>query len=401
MGRLLTTLLLAFVLLLISGTSLQAAQPGQQVARKTYTRGEKVCKNLSLSAILGKSPWLVMGVGGAIEYINATPEERANLSFFAQPWVWLSILAVVLVVVFKDTILSVASYLKAPLNAFAELFHASGALVGLVYLGGFAFNGSAGEDLTATASLSGTPVFAAEANATLNLLSDAGLWLIMAVIHLAVWVVFNSVEVLIILNPFPFVDTALKTLRTTVLGIVAMATELHPLLGFALALPIILISFWLSVFSLRLFVLGWVYSVDTLKNWFRMPSKLDNPLRAFSTWSLRGVPLFSYGKVEPTAAGWDFVYRRYVFFWKQRMALPTEEASVWCGVLSPVYVVGAMGLSLTVLRFPPRYNGHEGELADLFRFQGFGDGSIGGNVRAFFKQVRVWAFRGQLPGHTP
>jgi hypothetical protein len=392
----LTRVVLFVVLMLGCGGSVQAANSETKSARKTYSRGETICKNLSLSAIVGKSPWLVMGVGGAWEYINTPADERDKLSFFAQPWVWGSILSLVLIVVFKDTILSAASYLKAPLNALAELFHASGAVVGLVYLGSAAL-GLAAEP-TETAALAGIPVFAADsssANITAGLL-----WLLMAVIHSAVWVVFNSVEVLIILNPFPFIDTALKAMRTAILGGVAVATQLHPIFGFALALPIILLSFWLSLICTRLLILGWVFSVDTLKNLLRVKSHLDDPLRAFSTWFLRGAPVLSFGKIVPTVSGWDFVFNRYVLFWKQRIPLPTQDASVWCGVLSPVYVVGQPGLSVTLLRFPPRYNGHEGELSQRFQFSGFSDGSLGGNVRAFIKNVRVWAFRGALSGPT-
>ncbi len=32
---------------------------------KTFSRGEKVCNSLSLAALVGKSPLLVIGVGGA------------------------------------------------------------------------------------------------------------------------------------------------------------------------------------------------------------------------------------------------------------------------------------------------------------------------------------------------
>jgi len=87
------------------------AVPSQAEVKSTYSTGEKVCGKLSLAALTGKSPWLVMGVGGAVEYLNTPDERKDRLGLFAQPWAWGTMLVLVLLVAFKDTVLTVFSQL--------------------------------------------------------------------------------------------------------------------------------------------------------------------------------------------------------------------------------------------------------------------------------------------------
>jgi len=371
---------LAFLAIVLMASSAAAGAEPTAAVKKTYSRGEALCKNMSLSTLTGKSPWLAMGVGGAYEYFQASEAERANLGFFAQPAVWISILLLVLLVAFKDVVLSAFSYLKMPLDAIAEILHTTGWFVGLIYLGTAAFG--ADPPANETASLG----FAAGPDGGLGLAGDLLTWLLMAVVHTAVWIVFNTVEVLIILNPVPYVDTALKSIRTFMIAVLALAAQFHPFLGFAVALPVILLSFWFVRWAWRFLLLGWTFSYDTIRGWFRKSADLPLPVRAFASWSLKGVPLFACGTVERRGNTIDFIYRKWLFFRKVHAIDPTG-ASVSSGVLSPLLAIGGNGVYLTLLRFPPRYVGHETQLASHFGLGDPADGSFQAGFRAIVRQL--------------
>jgi hypothetical protein len=368
--------------------------PTQKQAKSTLSAGEKVCDKLSLSALVGKSPWLVIGTGGAYQYLTANETEREKLGFFAQPWVWGTLLVLVLIVAFKDTILSAASYLKAPLNALAEMFHTAGGVVGVAYLGTVAFGDpNTGPD-SSTASL-GATLFATEPAGALmaHQIGEFALWVCMCAVHVAVWIVFNTVEVVILLNPFPFLDTILKSGRTAVIGIIAGAAQIHPVLGFVAALPIILGSFLLVPLALRFTVVGYVFTADTLKRMFGAAPPTNGPVRAFASWSLPGTRLYTFGTVEPGTNGWEFVFRRFFFLWKKHVPIPTEGVAVSSGILTPSLVKGKPdGGHSTLLRFPPRYGGKEAELAQRLGLGEVVDGSLGHTLSAAWQQFKGWLF---------
>lgn len=344
-----------FALLLFTATVRADETPSSKTeVKSTYSTGEKVCGKLSIAALTGKSPWLVMGVGGAAQFFDTPDEQKGRLGLFAQPWVWGTMLVLVLLVGFKDTVLTVFSQLKLPLDALAQAFHAAGGLFGVIYLGASAF-GSDPQVQGLLADPAPAPTF----------LDHAGnfvLWLLMCGVHFAVWVVFNTIEVAILLNPIPFVDTCLKAFRTAIIGVISGAAAIHPVFGFVLALPVILMCVLLVPVALRFGVAGAVFTIDVFKRLFGVRPKPGAPVRAFAALGFPGVPLYTFGTVERGQQGLEFVYRRMFFLWKRRMPIPWERVAVASGgVLPRLIELGDRGS--TWLRFPPRYRKMEPELA--------------------------------------
>ena len=367
--------------------------PSQAEVKSTYSTGEKVCGKLSLAALTGKSPWLVMGVGGAVEYLNTPDERKDRLGLFAQPWAWGTMLVLVLLVAFKDTVLTVFSQLKMPLDALAQAFHAAGGVFAVVYLGVSAFGGDPAapqvQGLTDTPPPS--PTFIEHAGNVL-------LWVCMCGVHLAVWVVFNTVEVAILLNPVPFVDTLLKAFRTAVVGIISGAAAIHPVFGFVLALPVILLCLLMVPLALRLSVVGWVFTRDVFVRMFGGKPKPGAPVKAFTALGIPGVPVGIYGTVERGPNGLEFVYRRWFVLWRRRVPIPWERVAVASGGLVPrmIELGGAGG---TWLRFPPRYRKME---ADLALALGLGDvhhKSATASLGKLWRQMWAW-IGGKKPANT-
>lgn len=354
--------------------------PSQAEVKSTYGTGEKVCGKLSLAALTGKSPWLVMGVGGAVEYF-ATPDERKEeVGLFSHPGVWGVMLVLVCLVGFKDTILTVFSSLKLPLDALAEAFHMAGGVFGVVYLGASAFGGD-----PAPQALADTP---APAPTFPEQFGSLILWLLMCGVHAAVWVVFNTVEVAILLNPIPFVDTCLKASRTALIGVIAGAAALHPVFGFVLAVPVLIGCVLLAPFAVRFAVAGWVFTADVLKRLFGVRPKPGAPVRAFAALGFPGLPLYTFGTIERGQLGLEFVYRRAFVLWKRRVPIPMERVAVASGGVLPRLVEVTDGH--TWVRFPPRYRKME---ADLALALGLGDvqhRSVGRSVGRAFRQGWEW-----------
>jgi hypothetical protein len=386
-ARLVPVLLLAVLVLCTPATA--ADRPTKKDVKAAYSAGDKVCSNLSLSALVGKSPWLVMAAGGATQYFTADPTDRDKLGLFANPWVWGTLAVLVLLVAFKDTILSAFSYLKMPLNALAEVFHTAGGAFGLLYLGTVAFGDPTATTDSATASL-GSSLFAVDPDpSAVEQVGNFGLWLCMCVVHAAVWVVFNTVEVVILISPFPFVDAALKTIRTAIIAVIAGAAQIHPVLGLVVAAPVILLSFLLVPIALRFAVVGYVFTRDTLKRWFGAVPNDADPVRGFASWHLPGTRLYAYGTVDRGPAGLEFVTRRLFFVWTKRVPIPANVA-VTSGVLTPALVTTSDGKHSTVLRFPPRYNGHEAAVSQRLGLGEVLDGSLRSSLGAAWKQFTGW-----------
>ena len=340
----------AVALLLLAPGVVADDLPATVEVQTTYSRGERVCANLSLATVTGKSPWLAMGVGGAVEYFNTPDERKGQLGFFASPWVWGTMLVLVALVAFKDTILTAFSQLKLPLDALAEVFHAAGGAFALVYLAAAAF-GTTPE----------APGAAAPPDPSAwDRFGHFVTWAMMAAVHAAVWVVFNTVEVAILLNPIPFVDTVLKAGRTVLVGVIAGAAAVHPVFGFVLALPVILACLLLVPFALRFTLAGWVFTADVFKRLFGVKPPPGAPVRAFAGLGFPGVPGGVYGTVRAGPAGPEFHYRRWFVLWRVRKLIPWERVAVAAGVLPRLAEVGT---GRTWLRFPPRYRGMEQELA--------------------------------------
>jgi hypothetical protein len=369
-----------------------AAPVDAQSARKTYSAGEQVCQRLSLAALTGKSPWLVMGAGGAYEY--ATARAGQPVSFFGQPTVWGSILFLVVLVAFKDTVLTVFGPLKVPLDALAEVFHSAGGLLGVLYLGNVAFDGwPAWLPVPAFAAHGdlGLLALAVEGPSWAEQLGQSLLWLVMGTIHVAVWIVFNSVEVVILLNPIPFVDTLLKGLRTSIIGAIALASEVHPVLGLLLALPIILGSFWLLPFALRFGYIGLIFTTDVLAGLIGWRGQPEPPLLAFAGLGCPGVRLYTPGRLERTAQGLTFTYRPWFLLGQTTLVIP-DTATLSTGIVSPV----VRAAEQTWLRLPPRCCGAEQRLAERLQLGPVTDGSLRSTLGQALRTFTGW-FWGRPP----
>jgi hypothetical protein len=343
----------------------------------TSSSPSTVLDRFGLAATTGQSPWLVMAGRGAYQYFTTPADQQHRLSVTAHPLFFGPLAVLLLLVAVKDSLLTFLGPVKVPLDVLGELFHVAGGAAGVAYLGDVAF---------------GSPEAAqqaADAPQTVSWLLPALTWVMASVVHLTVWVVFNSIEVTIILNPFPFVDTALKSFRTALVGLISGAAAIHPALGFLLALPVFLCCVFVLPVAMRLTRIGCVFCLDYLARWFGLSgSALPQQVAAFAWGRLPGVPLLAYGVISRTAeGGLVFTVRRLGVLWRRAVPLPAD-CYVGIGTLTPLLLSDEGGSAYDLLLFPPRYGGKEPAVAQQLGIARVENVSLGASLRAVWRRKR-------------
>lgn len=360
----------ACLVLLAMATAASAAEDTTPAASTT------VLDRLGLASTTGQSPWLVMAGRGAYQYFTTPADQQHRLGITAHPLFFGTLGVLLLLVAIKDSLLTFLGPVKVPLDVLAELFHVAGGAAGVAYLGDVAF--SAPDSVQQVADVPEKTSW----------LFSAVTWVMASVVHVTVWIVFNTIEVAIILCPFPLVDTALKSFRTALVGLISGAAAIHPLLGFLVALPIFLGCVFLVPIALRLARVGRVFCLDYLARWLGLAAPgLPSTVLAFE-WGLRGAPLLKGGVISRTGeGGLVFTFRRLGVLWSRTVPLPAS-ASVAIGTLTPLLMCDDGGSVKQLLLFPPRYSNKELALAQQLGLERVEDVSLGTGLRAAWR--RLW-----------
>jgi hypothetical protein len=337
-------------------------------------QAKKLCETISLVTGVAISPLLGVGGVGAWQFFSAkTPEEKAALPWFANPLFWLPALLLVGVCFLKDaagtTVLPTA--LKKPLDVAETVEHkvsglvATGAFVPLVATIFQSLPSNTGASLTDL----GFATF------DLNWLYNA---LMVPVAMAAFFIVFlasNAINILILISPFSTVDAALKAFRTAILASVVGTSFINPWVGAAWAIIIILISYLIAGWSFRLSHFGLVFIWDFFtgrKHRFH-PDAKENKL--FLARKINKVPSRTYGKLSLNEKG-ELVlkYRPWLILPQRSLVLPPGTYETGRGIFySEIVRVDGGDSTTSVILLPPRYLGHEEQVAKIYNLAGTRD----------------------------
>ncbi len=321
------------------------------------------------TAIVAKNPFVVLGTGGAYRHIRhlATPaERRGRLGFFDQPFVYLPMLLIVVLVHLKGYVPTVVK--KIP-DALGQLIHLVSGAPGLLFVMVEVFDTPAGSGNSGVAHL------------------IEGFYIVVcAFVYLVIWAAFSVVEAAITLSPFGFVDPVLKHSRNLLLVTISAMSEIHPVLGFLAAFCVFLVCLWLVHFSIRCTVISLVYSFGLLGRMFGFAPAGNETIWAFSCWGLRGVPLWSRGRIRRRKTGPVFVYKRLFLVWERIVPLP-EEMSVAVGTINPFLRSAVDGQKKLLLRFSPIYRRHEEDLRERLGLNWVVDISLQTTVKRFIRSI--------------
>jgi hypothetical protein len=178
----------------------------------------------------------------------------------------------------------------------------------------------------------------------------------------------HAINVLILLSPWGAIDATLKTMRTGLLGVLTLAATINPWVGAALSLVVIVVAYFVAGWAFRLTVFGTVFCWDFVtgrKNGFA-PAATDNAM--FAGGNLPGVHPRTLGRLVARDGGaLEFAYRPWLVLAERRAPVPAVKLAVGRGLfLSTV----ATETGDTFFLLPPRYRGHEEELAAVAKFAG-------------------------------
>jgi hypothetical protein len=190
------------------------------------------------------------------------------------------------------------------------------------------------------------------------------------------------------------VDTALKAARLALLATVPATSYINPWLGALWAAIIIVISWFIAGWSLRLthFGIAFLWDYLTLRHNRFVPDPTANKM--FLGRKINKVPVRTYGKLTRNDAGKLVLnYRPWFVLPTRTLELPDGNYAVGCGLLycEIMRVEGAE--TRTVLLLPPRYRGHEAELVRIYGLTGTRE--VG--LRAAWKWLKeLFGFRAKV-----
>ena len=206
-------------------------------------------------------------------------------------------------------------------------------------------------------------------------------------VFFVVFLASNAINILILISPFTTVDTALKVFRTSILASVAGSSFVNPWMGAAWAVIIILVSWLIAGWSFRLSHFGLVFVWDFFtgrKGRFK-PDATANKL--FLGRKIEKVPTRTYGKLSRNENGeLAFSYRPWLVLPPRTLILPAGNYEAGRGVFYSEILRIEGDSAKTVILLPPRYLGHEEEIARIYNLAGTRD--VGLRVAwAWFKSL--------------
>jgi hypothetical protein len=380
MQRLSLALLFAFLATSALG---EAGSEQAPAAYPSSAPGAEVAQTISLVTGVAISPLLGAGAVGAWKYYEAkTPEQRANLPWFAQPWFWVPALLLVTACFLKDTLgIALPTVLKKLFDALEVIEHKVSALVAtgaFVPLVAPVFHSSGGH----SSMLGGSLVFA---TIDLSWLGNLIMVPVMMIAFLMVSLASSTINILILLSPFTTVDAALKAFRLFILSTVTVTAFANPWVGAVWALIIIAFAYLIAGWSLRLSHFGLVFIWDfvTRRSARFAPDKTSN--RVFLGRKIDKTPARSYGSLRRDDAGHlVLTYRPWFILPARTLSLPEGKYAVGKGLLySEILRVEGESLKSAIL-LPPRYRSHEEELVAIYGLSGIRDTG----ARAAFRWLR-------------
>lgn len=363
---------IALLCVLFAVPLLAASKPAVSAARAEDRPvvGTQLASTLSQITGIAISPMLGVSALGAYKWVRAeTPEEKANLPWYAQPMYWITGLLIVGAVALKDAAgTSLPPGWKKPLDVAETLENklsglvAAGAVIPFTLdtltsvLGG----GGGGAELQQASGLAMIQFGAIDFQPILNVLLAP----FAIAVFLFVWLTSHAINVLILLSPWGVVDAALKSLRMSVLGLLVVTPHINPWLGVACSLVVIVVSYLLAGWAFRLTTYGAVFCWDffTFRRNRFVPDATEN--KVFAGKGVDKTPLRTYGRIARTPEGkLRFRYRPWLVLPEKQVELPDQPLAVGRGLFYPTIEAKIGEEERTIILLPPRYKGHEAEFA--------------------------------------
>ena len=363
MKKLLTLLLL----LAFAGNSFSAFAQAKPAAKPMP--GEEIAQTASMITGVAISPLLGVSAVGAWKWWQAkTPEQKARLPWFANPLFWIPAFLLVGACLVKDTAgTALPTVAKKPLDVADAI---ENKISGLIAVGAFvpiaaAIFSSSGSDDGASLSTLGY------AGIDLSWFYNALMVPLAMAAFVIVFLASNAINILILLSPFTTVDAALKAFRGVLLASVVGTSWANPWIGLVWALIIILISWLIAGWSFRLTHFGvvFIWDIITVRRHRFKPLATENKM--FLSRKIEKVPARTYGRLSRDEKGNLILkYRPWLLMAERSVTLPAAKYAIGKAVFySDIHQVEGEKTRAALI-LPPRYRGHEEDLAKTYQLEG-------------------------------
>lgn len=339
------------------------------------------------------SPLFVLSIIGFVDWIRSEP--GAMLPLHASPWFWSTCMGL-LVLFFVGSKVSAAA-LPWPFKQVPKSLELMEKNVTGLMAGGMLVPTVAGA-LHATGVDFGS---APAASATAGGFAAGTLVATTTAVFVVVRVVSLTVDAMMYLSPFAAVDWVLAFARTMLVLVLLVAGWIHPLLGLAVSLVLVLACALVVGWCVRLnlFVFSCAWDVLTLR-WKRVRPH-QGPMRAFSAGRPLGPPARTRGWVEADGASITFRWRPWFVLPERRVALPGERRVMVRGVIYGSVAREEGESRVDLLLLPPRYLAHH-EVVGFRLGTPVVDGFIRRSIRQAIAFVKGVLFMGsRLAPPTP
>ncbi len=367
-------LAVALVVPLAWAASASSATPAPKVSHP----GAPVATAITTVTGIAISPLLGTAGYGCYQWFTAKNDaEREKLPWYSQAKFWLPALALVLLVAAKDAFgATLPPGWKKPLDVLETVENKLSGLVAAGAVIPFAIDAMS-KMLVSSPSAAVDGGFGSTGLATIPFGSMDLSWLVNLLtvpfgiaIFVVVWLASHAINVLILLSPWGAIDAALKAARTALLGLVTAAAVTDPRWGALFSILIIIVAYFIAGWAFRLTVFGSVFTWDFLTRRCRRFSPAPDRNRMFSGAHFTGIPIRTYGKtVQQPDGRLEFVYKPWMFLKERVATVPADKASLSVG--KGLFFSDIVALDdRTLFLLPPRYRGHEEEVAAIYAFGG-------------------------------
>lgn len=361
---------LAVGVAMLTSVSWAASKPAKS-SKAAVAPGVAMAAKLSQVTGVAISPLLGVSAVGAYTWFKTPAAKRASLPWYARPTFWGLALLLVAACAFKDGAGAVLPPgWKKPLDVAETLENKVSGLVAVGAFVPFTLEGLVKILGVGKVAAVGSPLVASGL-ATIQVGTVDLSWglaaLMMplaATIFIVVWITSHAITVLILLSPWGTVDAVLKGARTAVLGLLTITATINPVWGAVLSVIIIVLAWLCAGWAFRLTTFGTLFCWDffTLRRARFRPAANDNWM--FAARKVDRAPLRTYGKLHRGEDGrLEFRYRPWLVLRPRTAEVPATGLAVGRGAFYSTVVTRGEEGARSLFLLPPRYRGHEADLA--------------------------------------
>ena len=200
-------------------------------------------------------------------------------------------------------------------------------------------------------------------------------------VYVAIWLMNFTFDTIIFLCPFGWADAILKSMRAAYFTFLAILSAIYPPLAFIITLPVIIIAVILLGWSVRRFVMGFVFLKDFLSK--RKETVIDEKgILAFSESGL-GMIRKHLGRLKAENGKWIFTYRK-LFITEKTITVDKAES-----ILKKGFIYSEIRQNEKLLcSLPPRYQKIADQVQTNLNIEKVDDGGLKKGIKAFTAWIK-------------